>query len=301
MPKVLLNASTLSSIANAIRTKLGVATLYKPGQMDDAIASISSGGVTPTGTKNITANGTNIDVASYAYADVAVPNSYDAGDEGKVVSNGTLVNQSSDSVTTNGIVDTTLINSLTVNVPASGITPTGTKQITINSNGTTTEDVTSYANAEITVAVPTSQAVGPQFTLIGQSTHTLTAYTDTSTVETIDTQISTNVDYVFLLVVITCDGTPVSDNTWAGTAIGLVALKANGHNVMTNKTMYINKGTVNSLVLSETNKQSTYCTNSGISFVDGKTTIQFQRKASSVVPELPAGTYTVKVYGLTSL
>lgn len=223
MPKVLLNASTLSSIANAIRTKLGVATLYKPGQMADAIASISSG----------------------------------------------------------------------------GITPTGTKQININSNGTTTEDVTNYANVEITTAVPTSQAVGPQFTLIGQSTHILQAYTDTSTAETIDTQISTNVDYVFLLVVITCDGTPVSNNSWARTAIGLVTLKAN-HNIITNKTLYINKGTVNSLSLSETNEQATYCTSNGIYLVDNVSTIQFQRKATSKI-ELPAGTYTVKVYGLTSL
>lgn len=35
-----------------------------------------------------------------------------------------------------------------------GITPTGTKQISINSNGTITEDVTDYASAQITVAVP---------------------------------------------------------------------------------------------------------------------------------------------------
>lgn len=34
-----------------------------------------------------------------------------------------------------------------------GITPTGTKQISITENGTTTEDVTNYANAEITVNV----------------------------------------------------------------------------------------------------------------------------------------------------
>ena len=34
-----------------------------------------------------------------------------------------------------------------------GVTPTGTKQISITENGTTTEDVTSYANAEITVNV----------------------------------------------------------------------------------------------------------------------------------------------------
>ena len=36
---------------------------------------------------------------------------------------------------------------------STGITPSGTKQISITSNGTTTEDVTNYASAEITVAV----------------------------------------------------------------------------------------------------------------------------------------------------
>ena len=35
-----------------------------------------------------------------------------------------------------------------------GVTPTGTKQISITENGTTTEDVTNYASAQITVAVP---------------------------------------------------------------------------------------------------------------------------------------------------
>lgn len=35
-----------------------------------------------------------------------------------------------------------------------GSTPTGTKQINISANGTTTEDVTNYASARITVAVP---------------------------------------------------------------------------------------------------------------------------------------------------
>lgn len=35
-----------------------------------------------------------------------------------------------------------------------GVTPTGTKQISISANGTTTEDVTNYASAQITVAVP---------------------------------------------------------------------------------------------------------------------------------------------------
>lgn len=37
-----------------------------------------------------------------------------------------------------------------------GVTPTGTKQISITANGTTTEDVTNYASVEITVNVPSA-------------------------------------------------------------------------------------------------------------------------------------------------
>ena len=71
--------------------------------------------------KSVTANGTynaSSDSADgYKKVTVAVPNSYGAGDEGKVVSNGALVAQGSDTVTENDTYDTTLINSLTVAVP----------------------------------------------------------------------------------------------------------------------------------------------------------------------------------------
>ena len=72
------------------------------------------------GTKNITSNGNNQDVVGYAAVNVSVPNSYSAADEGKVVSSGALVSQTSDTVTTNDTYDTTLINSLTVNVSGGG-------------------------------------------------------------------------------------------------------------------------------------------------------------------------------------
>ena len=91
-----------------------------------------------SGTKQITQNGNGQDVVGYASIDVSVPNTYAAGDEGKVVSNGALVAQTSDSVTQNGTVDTTLINSLTVNVSGgatSKATGTVTYAETYNTNG----------------------------------------------------------------------------------------------------------------------------------------------------------------------
>lgn len=119
MANVLVERSYLEDIADSIRGKLGVADTYKPSEMSDAIDSISGGGITPTGTININSNGSH-DVTQYATAAVNVPNSYSASDEGKVVNNGALVAQTSDTVTENGPVDTTLINSLTVNVSGGG-------------------------------------------------------------------------------------------------------------------------------------------------------------------------------------
>lgn len=71
-----------------------------------------------SGTKSITANGTNQDVVGYAAVDVAVPNSYSQSDEGKVVSSGALVAQTAHAdvtpTTSDQTIDTTLNNSLKV-------------------------------------------------------------------------------------------------------------------------------------------------------------------------------------------
>lgn len=141
MANVLVERSYLEDIADSIRGKLGVADTYKPSEMSDAIDSISGGGITPTGTININSNGTH-DVTQYASAAVAVPNSYSASDEGKVVNNGGLVSQSSGTVTENGTVDTTLINSLTVNVSGGG----GVDYLAQRCNNT----LTTYHSSEVT-------------------------------------------------------------------------------------------------------------------------------------------------------
>ena len=56
----------------------------------------------------------------YSSVTVAVPNSYGAGDEGKVVQSGALAAQTARTVTANGTYDTTLNNSVTVNVSGGG-------------------------------------------------------------------------------------------------------------------------------------------------------------------------------------
>lgn len=75
------------------------------------------GGDEPTGTIDITSNGTH-NVKAYASADVNVPNSYGVGDEGKVVSNGSLVSQTSATKAANGTYDTTLNNEIVIAIPS---------------------------------------------------------------------------------------------------------------------------------------------------------------------------------------
>ena len=67
-------------------------------------------------------------------------------------------------------------------VTQGGITPTGTKQINISQNGTTTEDVTNYASAQITVSVsggtPSQTQHSIYFEFEDNTNTTITAYWD---------------------------------------------------------------------------------------------------------------------------
>lgn len=68
------------------------------------------------------------------------------------------------SITENGTTTENVYNyanaEIDVNVPT--VTPTGTKSISITQNGTTTEDVTNYANAQITANVPNTYTVADE-------------------------------------------------------------------------------------------------------------------------------------------
>jgi hypothetical protein len=112
-----------TAIAQAIVNKGGTVT-DGDGFEDypDDIATIPGGSSSTIIEKpdTITENGTYSAIEDnadgYSSVVVDVPNTYTSSDEGKVVSNGALVSQTSSSTTVNGVVDTTLINSLDVSV-----------------------------------------------------------------------------------------------------------------------------------------------------------------------------------------
>lgn len=148
----------------------------------------SSGPAPVIVTKNITANGTYsaVDDQANGYDPVIVdvPNTYTAGDEGKVVDNGQLVAQTSTTATANGTIDTTTNNQVIVNVPNSY---TAGDEGKVVSNGalvaqtayptTITEndtyDTTNYNSITVNVSGGTSSSVSAQ--LYTDSAFTTTA------------------------------------------------------------------------------------------------------------------------------
>ena len=153
MTKVLVTDSHLYDIADAIRGKNGSSTTYKPGQMAAAITALPDASV--LGTKSVTQNGTydpsDDSLDGYSGVTVNVPNSYSASDEGKVVSNGALVAQTSDTKTVNGTYDTTLNNEIVVNV-ASGQPVIEPLSVTQNGTYTAPSGVDGYSPVSVNVS-----------------------------------------------------------------------------------------------------------------------------------------------------
>ena len=69
--KVIVTTSKLDALATSIAQKTGVSTPLTIAEMKTAVDSLSSGGITPTGTINITENGT-YNISTYASANVSV-------------------------------------------------------------------------------------------------------------------------------------------------------------------------------------------------------------------------------------
>ena len=148
---VVIENLSAANIVDGVTVKVGDA------DDDDRIASVTGTaqtGIVPTGTLEITTNGTE-NCSAYEYVDVDVANSYSAGDEGKVVRSGALVSQTSATYTQNSTYDTTTVNSVTVQVEGGGSATLGTKSVT--ANGTyKAEDDSLDGYSQVTVSVPAS-------------------------------------------------------------------------------------------------------------------------------------------------
>ena len=118
--------------------------------------------------KDISINGTynasSDNADGYKKVVVNVPNTYSAGDEGKVVSSGALVSQSSTTYTSNNTYDTTLINSVTVNVPSLNVADELAKG---NPTGAITITETSIAKDAFRNKVNITSVDAPNVTTVG--------------------------------------------------------------------------------------------------------------------------------------
>lgn len=103
----------------------------------DVRVNVPASGITPSGVKTITSNGTH-DVTQYAQAKVNVPIPAEPA--------GTK------DITENGVHDIKAFANVNVQVPV-GVNPQGTKEISVTENGEKTEDVTNFKSVHIVTNV----------------------------------------------------------------------------------------------------------------------------------------------------
>ena len=191
----------LSIINGSTFYEIDKATYYAFDSENGEWSEQSSGGgggyPEPTGTIQITQNGSGIDIKDYASADVAVENSYTQADEGKVVDNHALVQQTTKNISSNGTHDTTKNNMAIVNVPNTyafedegkvvengALVSQSFRFITANGNYDTTKDYT------VNVNVPNSYAAGDEGKVVDNGALTSQSQRSITSNGTVDTTLN---------------------------------------------------------------------------------------------------------------
>lgn len=216
---------------------------------------------------SVSANGAYTAPTGKAYSpvNVSVPNTYTSADEGKVVDNGALVAQTTETVTQNGTVDTTLINSLIVNVSGGGGIGTLLK----------TESL-----GEVETSSSSEQSTGKTLTVPGVD------------------------DYDLLLVLIEADDKSKTGHLATASLLTLTASSSmaplphnkNGTSILSNKLNFqINGG----VVLSRTGTTSYGVYPVTPTHSSGSVTMQISCRYHSTQTTAIDNSYTAKVYGIS--
>lgn len=171
MSKGLVESSSLVDIAAAIRAKGGTSATLKASEMAAAIQTLPAGEAVLEPV-TITENGTTTPptgVDGFSSVTTNVPNSFSASDEGKVVSSGELVAQTSRTVTANGTIDTTLNNEVVVNVAGGSEGSGGANVITGTSAPSQSQGSVGDVYVQYAINEPPTEPRDQTYTLVIES------------------------------------------------------------------------------------------------------------------------------------